>query len=85
MTNHDVPTIDWPPYSPDLNPIENLWSIVKRQRTKKFGVPRTRQELIYQIMTIWDDLDPQIAINLSDSFIKRLYLVIESKGEPINY
>ena len=58
---------------------------MKRQRTKNFGVPRTRQELIYQIMTIWDDLDPQIAINLSDSFIKRLYLVIESKGEPINY
>ncbi len=30
LNDHDVGVLDWPVNSPDLNPIENIWSIVKR-------------------------------------------------------
>ena len=29
-----VELLDWPPYSPDLNPIENLWHILKAEIMK---------------------------------------------------
>ncbi len=31
FNDHGVTVLDWPPNSPDLNPVENLWGIVKRK------------------------------------------------------
>ena len=45
-----------PPYSPDLNPIENVFAVLKR-RYRGLGVPTTRAQMATQIGTAIDRLN----------------------------
>ncbi len=40
---HGVTVLDWPANSPDLNPIENLWGIVKRKM--RYARPNNADDL----------------------------------------
>jgi transposase len=31
MEDHQIKTLAWPAQSPDLNPTENLWNVIKRK------------------------------------------------------
>ena len=31
LEHRNVEVLDWPPYSPDLNPVETMWSIISRR------------------------------------------------------
>jgi len=85
LTRNRIETIKWPPSSPDLNPIENLWSIIKMRRQKKFGIPHSKQELIEQVQDIWLSLELDTLRNLCNSIEKRLRQCIERNGKPTDY
>ena len=64
--------LDWPGKSPDLNPIENLWAIVKK-RLEKCDCS-TITKLIEAIIRIWhhDEELKNICSNLVDSMPTRI-------------
>jgi transposase len=37
MRERGIIMIHWPPYSPDLNPIETVWNIMKDYIERKWG------------------------------------------------
>jgi transposase len=72
----------WPPNSPDLNPIEIVWAIMK-QRVKKEN-PKTKEELIKIIKQVWEELDQEVLNRLVLSFTRRLRLVLDVRGRSIS-
>ena len=56
---HSVHGFDWPPSSPDLNPIKHIWRYMKEE-LKKLPFPvLNKAELKVEIQRIWDSLTPE--------------------------
>jgi transposase len=81
MRENDIELLRWPAQSPDLNPIENLWAVIKKRRQKKYGLPETKAELIEQIFDIWDNIEPELVEKLANSANKRVNMVLKLKGK----
>ena len=57
FTDHGITVLNWPANSPDLNPIENLWDIVKRKL--RVTRPNTVDELKAAIEASLASITPQ--------------------------
>ena len=45
---------DWPPSSPDLNPIEKIWRQMKHEITKLENPPTSIEEMKRVLQELWD-------------------------------
>ena len=70
--------LDWPPNSPDLSPIENLWGIMKNALEKE--IDRSPENWMAIIQRIWDEDVPQYLESLIGSMEGRIESCIAAKG-----
>ncbi len=83
FNDHGVTVLDWPANSPDLNPIENLWGIVKRKM--RDTRPNNADDLKATVKETWASIPPQQCHKLITSMPRWIEAVIKAKGAPTKY
>lgn len=84
--------MEWPPYSPDLNPIENLWSIMKREIYHKFpelqlapDTVNTHARLVVAAKIAWHTIRQEVHENLCESMDRRVEAIFKANGWYTKY
>lgn len=82
--NHSgIELLEWPPQSPDLNPIEHLWAVLDG------NVPaerRSKTATFFNVLEeVWTNIDEDVLKTLVESMPRRLQAVIQAKGGHTKY
>ena len=83
LFNHGIQCLDFPPYSPDLNPIEHLWADLAR-RVEQFQC-ETMEELQDIVAEEWAATSPKLLCTLAQSMPARCKAVIDAHGDHTKY
>lgn len=85
LAAENVRVLDWPGNSPDLNPLENMWSILKQRLAAE--TITTKQQLISALIRHWlrDATVTEMCQRMIQSMPRRVQAVIDAKGGHTKY
>jgi len=79
-----IEVLDWPGNSPDLNPIENVWKVLKSKVSLRN--PTNIQELKTAIMNVWcNEITPELCRRCISSMPRRIKAVLDAHGGSTKY
>ncbi|KAI0997312.1 hypothetical protein K3495_g10874 [Podosphaera aphanis] len=91
LSERKICPIEWPPYSPDLNPIENVWNMMKSYLQFKYpdlgeGRQQSQDELRDIVKESWDwAVDENDLERLIESMPRRIRYMYEAGGGYTKY
>ena len=83
LKDSKIKVLNWPARSPDLNPIENIWSIIDRRLTNQNI--ENLEALKVAGKHEFENISPEICKNLFNSLKNRCRLCLKNKGGHIPY
>ncbi len=81
--DNNIRLLSFPSGSPDLNPIENIWSILKSNVAQRF--PKKTDELERFAIEEWRKIPQKVIENAIDSMTTRISQVIGRNGKKCDY
>lgn len=82
LSEKGIKTIDWPANSPDINPIENLWGLIKRKLSE---IILTIDNFEQKIREVIECIDYSSIYNMISNMHLRVQKVIDNEGDIIDY
>ncbi len=84
LKKKDIKKLDWPGNNPDLNPIENLWTVLKDKVAEK--QPTSIDNFKSAIAEVWvKEITQEYCQNLVHSMPRQIKAVIANKGGNTKY
>lgn len=83
--DNDISLLSWPAQSPDLNPIEHLWGILKRKIYEHEYPAEGVDEIWERAAAAWAKITIEEVQNLIGSMPRRIEAVIKAKGGHTKY
>jgi hypothetical protein len=80
-----IEVLDWPPQSPDLNPIEHVWGFLKRRLSDYPTIAASVDELWERAEEVWAEVSREKCVELIESMPRRIAEVIKAKGGYTDY
>ncbi|GFW79595.1 transposable element Tcb1 transposase [Trichonephila clavipes] len=85
FVNHQIELLPSPALSPDLSPIENLWSRVAQRLTQITPPAATKDQLWQRVEAAWSAVPQEHIQSLFESMPRRMAVVISNKGDYSGY
>ena len=80
-----VKVLSWPPQSPDLSPIENVWKQMKDRIARRKHRIRTIEEMEAALRYEWANIEEELLVKLVDSMPNRMEELRKAKGGSTKY
>lgn len=85
LEEQDFETMVWPAQSADINPIECLWSYLKRRLAEYENPPNGILQLQKRIQEVWEGIPVEECQKLIESMPRRIQAVVKAKGGYTKY